>query len=353
MPPAQQPSIKTGRKAAVLRELLQQPSSKHSVAPLVAAIMARDVDIHERMLTDLGNRVQQMEGSLSSESGHTRRLLEQMQHIEENAKSLKELIQADRQRNIDARPDADQLKVVLTEALNQHFAEITGVGQHLETIQEAIEGQQQATNQVKGILNAFGQRIDSLECGISGLKDYLEKVPFAAPIIERIVKLKNQTSKDAEIIKLSLAAMKTNPDPQEELEHATAQPTNDTHMLADCPIGQSEPTTEQPDLEEWPAITDFVTIYENFLEIYKSQKPEDDLKFIEAFLLEVNEVNIHVSCALQRYLLETYPKKVALISPEVGQQYPDIFVKLWTEETGSRKSAHESLSKYQNISSIK
>lgn len=90
-------------------------------------------------------------------------------------------------------------------------------------------------------------------------------------------------------------------------------------------IGQATPT--EPNLEDWPAIADFVTIYSNFLEGYKSKKPEDDMKFIETFLGELNKVNVHISCALQRHLLETCPKKVALITLEVGQQYPDIFIK--------------------------
>ncbi|KAI0451468.1 hypothetical protein F5B21DRAFT_487171 [Xylaria acuta] len=335
MPPAQRPSTETSRNVAMLRGFLQQSGSKHRVAPLVAAIMARDVDIHERMLTDLGNRMQQMEKGLSGRSEHTTRVLERMQHVEQDAKSLRELIQADGQRNIDARLDPDQLKAELTEAINQHSTEITSVGQRLQTIQEAIKGQQQTANQVKEILDTFGKRIESLQSDISGLKDGIDKVPFAAPITERIAKLEerivkclDQNSNDAEITKLSLAAVKMNPDPQEELEHVTDQPTNDTHIPGDCPTGQSEPNPEQPDLEEWPAIADFVTVYENFLESYKSKKPGDDLKFIEAFLDEINQVNVHVSCALQRYLLETYPKKVILITSEVRQQYPGIFIEL-------------------------
>ncbi|KAI1750923.1 hypothetical protein F4782DRAFT_548320 [Xylaria castorea] len=335
MPPVQQPSTKTDGKVSVLRGLLQQPNSKQTVAPFVAAIMARDVDIHERMLTDLRDRMQQMEGSLGSESKHTSRLLERMHHIEQDAKSLQELTKGDREKDIDAKPDPDQLKVVLCEAINQHSTEITSVGQRLQTIQEAMEAQNQTTNRVKEILDTFGQRTESLQSDISGLKDGLERVPLAAPVIERITKLEermvkylDQSSKDAEIIKRSLAAIKTNPDPQDKLDHAANLPINDTHSLGGCLSGQSKPSPEQPDLEEWPAIADFVTVYESFLESYKSKKPEDDLRFIEAFLDKITKINVHVSCALQRYLLESYPEKVALIASEVGQQYPDIFIKL-------------------------
>ncbi|KAI1736896.1 hypothetical protein F4680DRAFT_468787 [Xylaria scruposa] len=335
MPPVQQPGTETGGKVSVLRGLLQQPSSKQTVAPFVSAIMARDVDIHERMLADLRDRVQQMEGSLGSESKHTSRLLERMQHIEQDAKSLQELVKEDREKDIDAKFDPDQLKDVLSEAINQHFTEITTVGQHLQTIQEAMEEQGRITNRVKETLDTFGQRTESLQWNISGLKDSLEKVLLPAPIIERIamleermVKYLDRGSKDAEIIKRSLAIVETNQDPQGEFDHTTCQPVDDNQSLSDCPPDQNGPSPKQPDLEEWPAIADFVTVYQKFLSSYKSKKPKDDLKFIEAFLDEITEVNVHVSCALQRYLLEMYPKKIALISSETGQQRPDIFIKL-------------------------
>ncbi|KAH8164265.1 hypothetical protein CIB48_g3977 [Xylaria polymorpha] len=332
MPPAQQPSTDAAHKAAMLRGLLQQPSNKHNVAPLVAAITARVVDIHEKMLTDLGSKVQQLERSRANESEHTARVLEQTHNIEQDVKSLRELIQADRQRNTDTGPDPDQLKVDLIEAINQHSAEMTGFGRRLQITQEAVEGQQHTTNRVKEILDSFGQRNESLQCDIGRLKGSLEKVPFAAPIVERIAKIEekmvkcfDQSSRDAEIIKLSLAAIKQNLGPREALEHAMDQPTNDTNTLDGRLTGQTTPT--EPNLEDWPAIADFVTIYSNFLEGYKSKKPEDDMKFIETFLGELNKVNVHISCALQRHLLETCPKKVALITLEVGQQYPDIFIK--------------------------
>ncbi|KAI0183279.1 hypothetical protein EV127DRAFT_447556 [Xylaria flabelliformis] len=198
-----------------------------------------------------------------------------------------------------------------------------------------MEEQKQITNRVKEILDTFGQRTESLQWNISGLKDGLERVPLPAPIIERIAELEermvkylDRSSKDAEIIKRSLAAVQTNQDPQGEFDHTTCQPIDDNQSLNDCRSDQSKPSPKQPDLEEWPAIADFVTVYQRFLESYKSKKPEDEKKFIKAFLDEITEVNIHVSCALQRYLLEMYPKKVVLISSEVGQQRPDIFIKL-------------------------
>ncbi|TRX97553.1 hypothetical protein FHL15_001308 [Xylaria flabelliformis] len=356
MPPIQQPSTEASGKVSVLRELLQQPSSKQIVAPFVAAIMARDVDIHERMLADLRDRVQQMEGGLSNESKHTSRLLERVQQvegdlsneskhtsrllermhlIEQDAKSLQELVKGDREKDIDARFDPDQLKVVLSEAINQHCTEITTVGQRLQTIQEIMEEQKQITNRVKEILDIFGQRTESLQGNISGLKDGLERVPLPAPIIERIaefeermVKYLDRSSKDAEIIKRSLAAVQTIQDPQGGVDHTTCQPIDNNQSPSDYRSDQSKPSPKQPDLEEWPAIADFVTVYQRFLESYKSKKPEDDLKFIEAFLEEITEVNMHVSRALQSYLLEMYPKKIVLISSEVGQQRPDIFIKL-------------------------
>ncbi|KAI0438789.1 hypothetical protein F4803DRAFT_554699 [Xylaria telfairii] len=362
MPPAQQPGTNAAHKAAMLRGLLQQPSKKHSVAPLVAAIMARAVDIHERMLTDLRSRVQQLEGNLSTESEHTARLLEQMRNIGKDAKILQELIQADRQRDIGAGPDPDQLKLDLTGALNQYSAEMTGFRRRIQIIQEAVEGQQHTTDQVKETLDSFGQPIKSLQRDIGELKGSLEKVPFTAPIVEWIEKLEekimklnekqeermakleekilkcfDQSSMDAEIIKLYLAG------PREEIEHVTDQPTDDTNTLDDRLTGQSQATSKQGSLEDWPAIVDFVTIYSNFLESYKSKRPEDDMNFIETFLGELNKVNVHISCALQRHLLETCPKKVALITSEVGQQHPDIFIKPVRMKWNDMKRAMEKL----------
>lgn len=42
----------------------------------------------------------------------------------------------------------------------------------------------------------------------------------------------------------------------------------------------------------------------------------------------LNKINVHVSCALQRHLLEIYPRKVVLVSLEIDQQPSTIFIKL-------------------------
>lgn len=59
--------------------------------------------------------------------------------------------------------------------------------------------------------------------------------------------------------------------------------------------------------------------------MYKSTKVDNEPQFIKTFL---NEINIHSSCALQRHLLNIYPKKVTLRPPEVSQQPPNIFIEL-------------------------
>ncbi|KAI0486531.1 hypothetical protein F4859DRAFT_373197 [Xylaria cf. heliscus] len=338
MLPAQQANGEARRRVAILRGLLQQLqqlSSKDNVAPLVAAITARDVDIHGRMLTDLGNTMRQIQSSLDSNSEHTARVREQMHRIDQDVKSLQELTQEDSQRGIDTRQDPDQLRAELAAAINQLATDTTRSRQPLQALQEAIEGLHQIISQQREIIDAFGQRIESLQCDISVVRDGLEKEPFATPVLERIAKIEEmivryfpRDSEDAETIKPSPSTIKTTPDHQGVLEHPINQPINDTHALGGDPTSQIEPTPKQPNLADWPAIVDFITTYERYLENYKSDKPDDDLKFIESFLDELTKVNIHASCAFQRYLLETYPKKVVLISSEVGQQSPDIFVKL-------------------------
>ncbi|KAI0203890.1 hypothetical protein F4808DRAFT_391849 [Astrocystis sublimbata] len=340
MPPSQQePSIDTGRKTAVLRGLLQHPSGQKSVGPLLQAIVARNVDIHGRMLSDLGSRVQQVEKSLGDDSEHVTRVRERMQQIEDDTIIYRQIAQDNKQQNAASALDPEQLKADLTETINQHFAEIAGVGHRLQTIQDTIEGQQQSCNQTRETLATLGNCIESVKRDMAELKNGLERSPVTAPILDRIQNLDDkiteyfgQTWESIETAKSSLpalAALPTPPSTQEDIGGATTDVANSVPTQNEITTEQDRPMTDSTDpqeFEEWPAIADFVDVYEEFNATYKSRQPQDHIKFIQELLQEVGKVNIHVSCALQRHLLEMYPKRVKLISPQDGTQYPQVFI---------------------------
>lgn len=241
MPSAHEPSAEACRKIATLRGLLQQQISRQRVAPLVTVLMARDVDIHGRMLSDLRNKVKLMEENLGSESEHSGRVVGRMHDIERDAKDLRQLIQADEQRDIDARADHDQLRVELTDAIKQISADMSSLGNHLRIIEGAIQGQQQATNEVKEIIDTAGQRIVGLQGGINELKDGFDAMPVATPITECIAKLKEKMAncvdrglKNAENIKNFLAAITTKLDLHEN------PPYNDSLTLSQSTTSQGK-----------------------------------------------------------------------------------------------------------------
>ncbi|KAI1150214.1 hypothetical protein F4825DRAFT_452690 [Nemania diffusa] len=341
MPPTKQPSAETNYKVATLRAFLQQPNCRQRVAPLVTALMARDVDFHERLLTDLRNRVQKIGDGLDSESEHAGQVLERINNIEQDAKGLRQLVQGDEQRAIEARADYDQLKAELTDAIAQLSAEMTSLGSHLQVIEGAIDGQRQTATGVKETLDTTAQIIGGLQADINVLKGSIENMPFATQVSEVIEKLEekiresfDRSSETIEHLTLSLPTIKNNMDIHEDSAYGrpvqgaidkSLQNQGLTLGLGHSTTIKEHETSKQPKLQSWPAIAEFLAIYEHFIGMYKSTKVDNEPQFIKTFL---NEINIHSSCALQRHLLNIYPKKVTLRPPEVSQQPPNIFIEL-------------------------
>ncbi|KAI0401798.1 hypothetical protein F4802DRAFT_396194 [Xylaria palmicola] len=340
MPPDQQPDTATSHRVAVLRGLLQQPSSSGNIKPLVSALMARQVEIYGAMLTELGARVERTEGSISRECGDNSRVLERIQEIEQDARRLRQLIKADEQRGIDARASQDELQAQLSEFTQQSRSEIKTFEQQLQALQEVIEGHLQSTNGVKEILDTVGPRMKRLQQEINELKSRLEKVPLATTTVERLIELEermanyfNNSLSDAETIKLFLARNESNPYPSQEpkcghrcghsIEQVTDRPTNNTPAPSHSQAGHGH-TSRQPNLDLWPAVAQFLTIYEEYKAVYKSKKPGDEQQYIRSFL---SKINVHTSCAFQRHLLGLYPNKVTLVDLGVCQQAPTIFIR--------------------------
>ncbi len=224
MATSQQADAETRGKINTLRTLLQEPSNGDRVGPLVTALLARDVDIHAKMLTDLGNRVKQIGETLGNDSEHTGRIAERIHNIEQDAMSLRQLIQASEQRDIGTKADLYQLNTRLTEAIKHSHTEMTGFEQSLQVVREVMEKQQQADNGVVETLGTLGQHMTSLQCVVHELKNGLEKLSFNTPttksiekLVERMTKCFDQNSNDARDIKLSLAAIGNQVDTQESL----------------------------------------------------------------------------------------------------------------------------------------
>ncbi|KAI0114047.1 hypothetical protein GGR51DRAFT_476083 [Nemania sp. FL0031] len=336
MPPPDQLSTEISHRVAALREFLQQESSRPRVAPLVASLIARNVETHEKMLTDLGNKVRKMEDDLSSGSEHAGRISERVHDIEQDAKSLRQLIHGDEKRCIKTKADLDKLQDKLTDAVTQISTEMANVEKHLQIIESVIQGQKQtAVNATE----TTAQHIASVQRDINEFKRYLDKLPPTSPVLESIAKLEEKmanyfdTDPTANVKRyLETATTKLgineNPAPPYLLSGTIDQSINSedrTSSLDYSTTSHKQEESRQPDLKLWPAITEFVTIYEHFKERYRSEGVENEPQFIETFL---SEMNVHASCALQRHLLDLYPKKVALIPLAVGQQSPNIFIGL-------------------------
>ncbi|KAI1824518.1 hypothetical protein F4861DRAFT_505973 [Xylaria intraflava] len=319
MTPTQQSSTDTRQKIVRLQELLKQPSSKDRVAPLVTALMARDVDLHERMLTDLSKKVQQIEATTRSEK--TGRLLERMHNVEQDAKSLRQLITAVDQSVTETKAGQDQLKAELTTVINQNCARIADAEQHLKTIGEMMEQRQQTNSEIMEFLRAMTRNRQSLRRNIDDIQNGLQGMR-STPIKKSITKLIELMAEYLDQTSFIPGISKTNDTSDKS---AGNMPTG--KGSAGDMIDQSKGNigSNQNQLQEFPAITEFLLIYDEFIEIYKFTPPKDESKFIETFL---GSLNVHISCAVQRQLLKIYPNKVALVTMRAGQQFPNIFIDL-------------------------
>ncbi|TGJ84864.1 hypothetical protein E0Z10_g3932 [Xylaria hypoxylon] len=338
MPPPQQASAETSDNVANLHKLLQRPVNKDRIGPLVMAMLSHDIDIHATHLTALDNKVQQIKGSQSEHATH---ISEHMHKIERDLLSLLQLIPADEQKTKDITADIHQLKDRITEAMAQCHIESTGVKQDLKVISEAMERQQQASNKVADTSETVGQHIANITRDVNEIKDVIEKmssnplmVELGRKIEEKMTSSLDQISKmssDIEDAKLSLAAIETKQGLYGNLAcEKPAENDFDESIINDrtqdhSPTGQEVAKPQRLGLQGWPIIVQFVEIYEQFKETYKSKKPENETQFIETFL---NKIGVHVSCVVQRHLLEMYPNRVALVTLDVDQQTQSIFIQL-------------------------
>ncbi|KAI1431707.1 hypothetical protein GGR50DRAFT_43873 [Xylaria sp. CBS 124048] len=310
------PNTDTHQRIARLRELLKQPSSKDRVAPLVTALMARDVDLHERMLTDLANRVQQIEASTQSED--TGRLLERMQNIEEDAKSLRQLITEVGQSVTETKADQRQLQVELTNAIDQNRARIVDAEQQLEAIGEKTEERLKTNAEIMEILGAMAKNRQRLQRNVDEIKNALEGMQ-PTPVSEKMTKVFKLTAEYLNHTSF-IAGM--------ESKQGTGDgPTGNISAWKGSVEEAIDQSTDgnEPHLYEFPAITDFLVIYDQFVEIYKYTPPKNESQFIQSFL---GSLNVHVSCAVQRQLLKICPSKAALATVHADQSASNIFIDL-------------------------
>ncbi|KAI1277141.1 hypothetical protein F5Y07DRAFT_114233 [Xylaria sp. FL0933] len=335
MAPSEEPDVELHSKVHELRDLLQKPSNADKIGPLVTALLARKVDIHAKMLTGLRDKLKNMEEALSTGSEHTSRVAERMNNIEQDVIRLQKLVQSNEQDDGAIKADLHQLSIRLTETIKQNSMETANFEKNLQLVREAIEERERAAKDVMGSLLAQEQHIAGLGQDIHELANGVQKLSSNAPGIEAIVQKITSTaelgmnylqrdSSATRDIGLSAAAHE---DP--EYGHAAKDEGSNSiekqtsSYFETSQADQAKPKT--PEEEDWPAITEFITTYELWRTRYKSQKPKNNPKFIENFL---NELNVHVSCALQRHLLEAYPQKVALAAPNNDQLPPTLFITL-------------------------
>ncbi|KAI2638122.1 hypothetical protein GGS21DRAFT_509857 [Xylaria nigripes] len=317
MTPPEPSNAEARQRIAKLRELLQQPSSKDKVAPLVTALMARDVDLHERMLTDLSIKVQQIEAA--GKSKDTSCLSERMHSIEQDAKSLRQLITEVDQNVVDTKADQNQLKVELAKAVDQNYSRIANVEQHLKIIGEAMEQRQRTSDEIMDILDAMVKNRQRLQRHINQTRNGLKGLQTDTPLADNITRLIGLMTEYLD--QTSFIS---------DIKHKQDTSEKSTRNMPACkgPPGDVKDPSKGPNqsqLHEFPAITEFLVVYDKFIETYKSTRPANEADFITNFL---NSLNVHVSCAVQRQLLQIYPKKVVLAATCTGEQSPKIFIDL-------------------------
>ncbi|KAI0539953.1 hypothetical protein GGR58DRAFT_462585 [Xylaria digitata] len=335
---SQQATVETSDNVAKLRKLILRQECKDRIGPLVTIILCRDVDNHAKLLTNLSDEVQQIKGSQSEHASHVSKRIHE---TEQDLMNLRQLIAEKAQSNNDINVKVHQLQDRMTEIMEQELIDWTGFRQDLKVVIEAMGKEQQAFNGVADTFELMGQQVTSLRHDINEIKNAIKKGPsdlLSSELIEKLEKKITSTldriPKETEAFKIPPEAIQTERGLDGDL--APGKPSDDD-------IGQSitndrtpehspnsqEPQQRGPNIEDWPIILQFINIYEQFKEIYKSKKPENETQFIETFLNRItDEIDVHVSSVFQRHLLEIHPNRVALVAWDVEQQPPTIFIKM-------------------------
>ncbi|KAI8632041.1 hypothetical protein F5Y19DRAFT_492953 [Xylariaceae sp. FL1651] len=351
MPPIEQPSREARERAVAIRALLQKPKNGDKVALLVQALIARDVDIHGKMLTNLSRKVQQMQDdqdNLTGECRHQDRLAKRMQAIEEDVQGLEELAKIGQRETSKSEEDQVSLRESLANAVEQHRAQMTEVNKTLESIQKVIKHLQQDTNEIRDRIRKAQSDFTPVPDDISKLKkaeaNLVSKVEamniklaqLSTDLDANVSKVDDTDSRldkysaDVERNKLAIAEIKnqqgTHSDFFARLE------SNENALLQTFPdhkpprgVESGCATSHLPRGNPSLAISDFTRIYHHYSERYRTERPESDPKFIKMFLEELNE---HASCWFQRHLLDKYPNTVQLVDLDMGQRHPTVFIHL-------------------------
>ncbi|RWA12194.1 hypothetical protein EKO27_g2880 [Xylaria grammica] len=231
MSSSQKASAATSDNVAKLHKLLQRPESKDRIGPLMAAVMAQNIHIHTKTITDLDSKVQQIRGSQSEQANH---VSERIHEFQQDLMSLRELIPADKQIIKDIKADTDELKDEIAEAMKQCHVESARIEQGLKVVREmmetrierdaeavceAMEREQQASKKIADNYKNMMQHMESLKHDVNGIKGAIEKKLSDPLITESIMKLEERvtrsvdqistTRKEIGDIKTSLAAIET------------------------------------------------------------------------------------------------------------------------------------------------
>ncbi|KAI1299163.1 hypothetical protein F5Y03DRAFT_253277 [Xylaria venustula] len=317
-------------KVADLRQLLQNPSNEDKVGPLVTALLAGKVDIHARMLADLAHDLKECRKIIGNPE-HRICVTERIDKIEQDMLGLQQFIQSSTEKDIATEADVHELNARLTEASRLNHSKADDHEKCLEIMRARMEGLERTVAEFAEFTRAKENAIASVRHDVYQLRDAVEKVTFDTPMLKpvtecvcRAMKFLDQVSDHAGDVKLSLTTIGNQQEILAGGRLAESEPVTDSRILHNLSSSQGYLKPQNPNPRDRSAVTEFVTTYEDWRSVYKSQKPSSDSGFIENFL---KALNLHVSCALQRFFLEKYPRKVAPVAYK-SREPPKIFITL-------------------------
>ncbi|KAF2968165.1 hypothetical protein GQX73_g5456 [Xylaria multiplex] len=301
---SQQATVGISDNVAKLHKLILRQESKDRIGPLITIILCQDVDNQAKLLRYLNDEVQQIKGSQSERASH---ISEHIHKTEQDLMNLRQLIAENAQSDKDIKVNVHQLRDLMTEVMEQEHIDWTALIQDLKVIIEAMGREQQAFNGVADAFEVMGQQVTSLQHEINEIKNAIKKGPPDLLTSELIKKLDEKITstldcvpKETEAFKISLEAVRTERGLDEDPAHGKSadddigQSTTNNRTPEHSQSSREEPQQRGPNIEDWPIILQFINIYEQFKDIYKSKKPENETQFIETFLNRIaDEIDVH------------------------------------------------------------
>ena len=169
------------RNVARLAKLISEPSNKENVNTLVTALLAKRIDVFEKSFVALGNQLKKMRNEVKERDGdpeHLDRIEKQIRSLDQDAASLRQLVEASDQKDIETKANLHQLSTRLAEAIERIDADDRSNREVARAVELLAEEQKQHNNEINEAIKMREQHTNTLGCAIRELKFGLAGVSF-------------------------------------------------------------------------------------------------------------------------------------------------------------------------------